>query len=406
VLAPRLVLKHRPPRGRRVTAVTGTGGAAAMVVDRLGVLGANVVAPSDQVIANLAQQGIPVAPVPLTDIPMVQGSGARYTAILSELLASEDSDTVVAVVGSSAQTGPAVITERILEARHRDRKPLAVFLAPRADEGLKLLEENGVAGFRTPESCADCVNAYLNWREPAESFRAEAAAVAAADAWLSEKTDARLNERDSCALFSALGVRAADGVIMTEPGGIGGGAGTFALKILSADIPHKTDAGLVQLNVPAASVRHEAGRLLEAARARLPAARIDGVLVQRMERGLAEVIVGYRRDPEVGAIVMLGVGGVAAELRPSLSVRLAPVSFEEAQHMIEEVPELTLLRGYRNLPRGDCAALARAISAISALAEVRSRTVFEAEINPLIVKAQGEGVVAVDGLVVLEQRDG
>jgi hypothetical protein len=70
--------------------------------------------------------------------------------------------------------------------------------------------------------------------------------------------------------------------------------------------------------------------------------------------------------------------------------------------MIAEVPELRLLAGYRNLPRGDCTALARAVSALSLLAQARSRTVLEAEINPLIVKREGEGVVAVDGLALLE----
>jgi succinyl-CoA synthetase beta subunit len=149
-------------------------------------------------------------------------------------------------------------------------------------------------------------------------------------------------------------------------------------------------------------VRGETERLLEDARARQPGARIDGVLVQRMESGLAEVIVGFRRDPEVGPVVILGAGGVAAELKQSLSVRIAPVRIEEAERKIDEVRELALLRGYRNLPRGDCAALAQAISAMSFLAEVRARTVLEAEINPLIVKREGEGVVAVDGLVVLE----
>jgi succinyl-CoA synthetase beta subunit len=183
---------------------------------------------------------------------------------------------------------------------------------------------------------------------------------------------------------------------------MGGGAGTFALKILSPDIAHKTDVGLVRLAVPAASVRHEAEQLLQDARTRQPAARIDGVLVQRMERGVAEVIVGFRRDPEVGPVVILGAGGVAAELKLSLAVRLAPVSVEEAQRMIDDVRELALLRGYRNLPRGDCAALAQAVSRLSLLAEVRARTVLEAEINPLIVKREDEGVVAVDGLVVLE----
>ncbi|HKA40516.1 MAG TPA: acetate--CoA ligase family protein [Burkholderiales bacterium] len=397
---PRLVLGHRPPRGQRVTAVTGTGGAAAMVVDRLGVLGADVVAPSQRVIANLAAKGVPVAPVPLTDIPMVQGSGARYTAVLSELLASEDSDVVVAVIGSSAQTGSAVITERILKAEHRDRKPLAVFLAPRADEGLRFLEEKGVAGFRTPESCADAVNAYLNWRTPVEPFPIPDSTVAAAETCLAQYQGPRLNERDSCTLFSALGIRAAESVVMREPDSMGGGGGTFALKILSPDIVHKTDAGLVRLDVPAALVRNEAERLLCDARTRQPAARIDGVLVQRMESGVAEVIAGFRRDPEVGPVVVLGMGGVAAELKRSLTVRLAPVSVAEAERMIDEVPELALLRGYRSLPRGDRPALATAISALSLLAALRTRTVLEAEINPLIVRREGNGVVAVDGLVV------
>jgi acyl-CoA synthetase (NDP forming) len=392
-----------------VTAVTGTGGAAAMVVDRLGVLGADVVAPSAQVIANLAARDIPVAPVPLTDIPMVQGSGARYTAVLSELLASEESDAVVAVIGSSSQSSQ-VITDRIIKAGPRGGKPLAVFLAPRADDGLRFLEDNGVAAFRTPESCADSVNAYLNWRAPAAPVAPPPAvlaaverAVAALAAGPSGSDSISLNERDSCAIFSALGIAVADSVVMRDPATLGGGPGSFALKILSPDILHKTDAGLVRLGVPAAMVRGETERLLRDAQAAKPAARIDGVLVQRMESGLAEVIVGFRRDPEVGPVVVLGAGGVAAELKQSRAVRIAPVDVDEAQQMIDEVRELALLRGYRNLPRGDCAALAAAISAMSFLGALR--TVLEAEINPLIVKREGRGVVAVDGLVILAGRD-
>ena len=122
-----------------------------------------------------------------------------------------------------------------------------------------------------------------------------------------------------------------------------------------------------------------------------------------MERGLAEVIVGYRLDPEVGPTVLLGLGGVMAELKRSFSVRLAPVSLETANEMLEEIAELAILRGYRNLPRGDCAALARAVRALSLLACVAGPKVSEAEINPLIVRAEGSGVVAVDGLVVMQQ---
>ena len=118
-----LVTGHKPPLGRRVSVVTGTGGAAAMVVDRLGVLGAEVVGPSPEVIATLAQKDIEVSDAPLTDIPMGRSEGGRYSTILSTLLASDHTDAVVSVIGSSAQN-PQTIIERVLAAEGRDAKPL------------------------------------------------------------------------------------------------------------------------------------------------------------------------------------------------------------------------------------------------------------------------------------------
>ncbi|MGE5523933.1 MAG: acetate--CoA ligase family protein [Rhodospirillaceae bacterium] len=394
---PRLVMGQKPPKQKRVAVVTGTGGAAAMVVDRLGVLGAEVVPPSDEVIANLAAKDIHIAQVPLTDIPMGRSEGGRYTNILSELLASDHCDAVVSVIGSSSRN-PQVLVDRVLSAQHRDRKPLAVFLAPKADDGLVMLEQNGVASFRTPETCADAVNSYLNWRAPAEAPVIGADEVAAARELLSQSKRSRLNERDSCRLFSSLGIEAVDTRVLQAPADCSSMTGPLAVKILSADIPHKTDAGLVKLNVAPADARGEVGRMLDAARSAFPKAKIDGVLVQRMERGVAEVIVGFRRDPEVGPVVLLGAGGIAAELRRSYCVRIAPVTLEQARAMIEEVRELALIRGFRNLPRGDVDGLARAISSMSRIAALQDVT--EAEINPLLVREEGKGVVAVDGLVV------
>jgi len=130
---------------------------------------------------------------------------------------------------------------------------------------------------------------------------------------------------------------------------------------------------------------------------------MNGILVQRMEKGAAEAILGYRRDPQVGPVVVLGVGGVLAEIYRDFAVRIAPVSVEEASRMVEEVKGLAVIRGYRGLPRGDTAALAQAVAAFSQLAALEPR-VAEAEINPLIVKGEGAGVVAVDGLLVLSDN--
>jgi len=302
------------------------------------------------------------------------------------------------VVGSSAQFQPNIAIDPILEAT-RGAKPLAVFCAPQADASLALLAEAGIAGFRTPEACADAIRAWRDWRAPLESPAPDAARIAAARKAIGGKQ--RLNEQEACRAFDALGVPAAQSTVITSPEQAVKLDFPVVAKVLSPDIAHKTDAGGVVVNIPdAEALKHAAASILQRVRLKHPEARMHGILVQRMEKGLAEAILGYKRDAQVGPVVVLGVGGVLAEIYRDFAVRLAPVSVEEAARMVEEVKGLAVIRGYRGLPRGDTAALARAVSAFSQLAILEPR-VAEAEINPLIVKAEGQGVVAVDGLLVL-----
>jgi acyl-CoA synthetase (NDP forming) len=132
-------------------------------------------------------------------------------------------------------------------------------------------------------------------------------------------------------------------------------------------------------------------------RKRLPEAR--RVLVQPMMAGVGEVLAGYRVDPDVGPLVMVAAGGIYTEIYRDRSLRLAPVDAATAAEMIAEVQGLRPLAGYRGKPAGDLAALAEAVAALSQLAA--EPDVIEAEINPLIVREQGHGVVAVDAVVRL-----
>jgi len=395
---PELILGKKPGARHRVAALTTTGGGAAMVVDRLGSLGVEVVPPSDEVVAHLARQKVGITRARLTDLTLAGAKKEIYSAVLNELLASDHCDLVLAVVGSSAQFQPHIAIDPILEASRGD-KPLAVFCAPQADASLALLSEAGIAGFRTPEACADAIRAWRDWRAPLPVPAADAARVASARALLGGKP--RLNEQEACRVFGKLGVPAAPSETITAPEQAVKLDFPVVAKILSPDITHKTEARAVRLNVASGKELAAAcEEILVNARAYKKDARIEGVLVQRMEKGLAEVILGYKRDPQVGPVVVLGVGGVLAEIYRDLALRLAPVTEEEAGRMIEEVKGLAVIRGYRGLPRGDTAALARAVSAFSQLAHLEPR-VAEAEINPLIVRPEGEGVVAVDGLLVL-----
>jgi acyl-CoA synthetase (NDP forming) len=392
---PTLLVGRRPASGKRVAALTTTGGGGGLVVDSLGERRVDIVAPDERVIRALKAKDIAIGSSPLIDLTLAGTNAATYGAVLAELLASPSCDLVVGVVGSSSQFRPDRAVEPIIAATRADpRKPIAVFLTPQADEAFALLHRNRVAAFLSPESCADAVRAYLDWREPRRSDAKppDPGALAAAE---------------SRELLVALGIEhppemridperldEADVSRLTYP---------VVAKIASPDIAHKTEAGGVVLGIRSAEELKEAcARMLATVRSRRPEARIDAIQVQPMEHGLAEVLVGYRRDPQVGPTITVGAGGILAEIYRDVAVRLAPVDHATAHAMIDEVRGLAPLRGYRSLPRGDLDALARAICALSSLAFLES--VVEAEINPLLVKREGEGVVALDGLVVKGER--
>lgn len=396
--APQMIMGFRPPRGKRVAVFTGTGGAAAMVVDRLGLAGIEVVPPPPQVIAQLAARDIHITDAPLTDLPMGKADGPVYPTVIKALYESDHCDVVIAVQGSTATQRPDSVRERVLEAG-RGPKPLASFLGPAAGEALMILQRGGAAGFRTPEACADAVRAYCEWRAPLEHPELDAAQAARLAAALGRVSAATLNERTAAEVLGVLGIPFAPSqVVHSGSDAVSTGFPAVA-KILSADIPHKTEAGGVVLNVAdATQLKTEVDAMLARIRREQPQARLDGVLVQRMEQGIAEVIVGFRRDRDAGPVVMVGVGGILAELGGGHAVRLAPVTLQTARDMIAEVAAFAVLRGYRNKPRGDLEALARVVQALSNLAG--AEIVEEAEINPLLVKP--DGVVAVDALLALK----
>jgi acyl-CoA synthetase (NDP forming) len=381
-------------RPARVAVVTTTGGGAASVVDRLGTLGLEAAAPDEPLRTKLSALGVRVSDSPIVDLTLA-GTSYTYDAVLQALLDSPACDAVLAAVGSSAMFHPQLAVEPILHAP-AGAKPLAAFLTPHAERSLALLAAKGVPAFRTPEACADALAAFFAWRAPRGAVPPQPVA------WppgLPER--GKLDEAQALALFGALGVPVVESAEARGPDYVHALAYPVAVKVRSPDIAHKTESGGVALGIAnAREYGKRVGTMLATVTAAHPAARIDGVLVQRMETGLAEAIAGYRHDPLVGPIVLVGAGGTLAEIYRDYALRLAPVTEEEALAMIGEVKGLATIRGYRGLPRGDVAALARAVAALSRLAFVAGQPVAEAEVNPVIVKR--DGVVAVDGLVVLK----
>jgi acetate---CoA ligase (ADP-forming) len=382
---------------KRVGVVTTTAGGATMVVDPLASRGVTIEPASAATLARLAAAGIEVKPARLVDLTI---AGARYQtmkATLDILTAAPEFDLVLAVIGSSARSQPETTVRPIIDSAGAER-PLAAFIVPEAPEALAMLSRAGVPNFRTPEACADAIAAALS-REPPRPLPARSAAPAASSGPI-------LDELAAGALLDRLGIALAPSVTL-EVGIAEAPPLPFpypvAVKVLCAEIAHKTDVGGVTLGVAdgealLAAIRKIAATVAE----RKPRARVARVLVQPMVSGLGEVLLGYRVDRDVGALVMVAAGGVLTEIARDRSLRLAPIDLATAHEMIAEVRSLIALAGYRGRPTGDLDALAHAIVALSRLADDAS--IAEAEINPLIVRPAGEGVVAVDALVKLARN--
>lgn len=382
-------------RTPRVAVITTTGGGAATVVDNLGVQGLEAATPPPEFVEHMAGRGLKIKPAPVIDLTLAATS-AQYKDLLEQLLLAPWCDAVLSVVGSSAQFHPQLAVKPLVDSHKPADKPLVAFLAPEAVESLALLQQAGVAAFRTPEACADALSGFLRRQAPVQNRTA----LRPFEWPQGLPRTGMLSEYEAGKVLSALGISRPPTVLLDRNEREHGIEYPVVLKICSADIPHKTEVGGVKVGIRDDAELDEAIKtMLASVEAKSPAARIDGLLVQGMASHLLELIVGFRRDPAVGPSIMLGAGGITAELMKDFSVRVAPVDEATAREMIEEVAMTQLIRGYRGLPKGDCEALARLIVSLSRLALAEGVTVEEAEINPVFVSS--DGAIAVDGLIRL-----
>ncbi len=382
-----------PATAGRVGVVTTTGGGAAMAGDQLGIRDVTVQAPSADTLARLAAQGIAVVPGRVIDLTL---AGVKYEvmkAALDILLEAPEFDLVLATIGSSARFQPELAVKPIIDS-FGHRRPLAAMMVPDAPQALAALTAAGVPCFRGPEACADAIAAVFARRTP---VALESPAVIDGDVHRS------LSEAQAYELLDQLGVPHAPAVTapLDKPPATLPFAYPVVAKVCSEHIPHKTEVGGVVLGIQdAAGLADAFATLRHNLAERAPGVPCDTVLVQPMRKGLAEVLVGYRVDADAGPIIMVAAGGIWAEVARDRSIRLAPVDVAGAREMLSEVKMLKAVSGLRGTKKGDLEALAVAVAALSQLALRPELRIREAEVNPLMVMAEGEGVLAVDALVI------
>jgi len=180
----------------------------------------------------------------------------------------------------------------------------------------------------------------------------------------------------------------------------------LVLKIVSPDIPHKTEMGGVMLDVPASEAGAAYEQIVQRVTARAPRAKIDGVLLSPMVKGGTEMILGVQNDPVFGPVVMLGLGGIFVEVLRDVTFRIAPFGIEEAHNMIRELRGAAILEGARGQPPSDIDALAVALSKLSVFVAAQKGQFTSIDVNPLLVRPKGQGAAALDALILTPSAAG
>lgn len=411
-----LATGHRP-RGPRVAILTNGGGIGVLATDALieqrgtlAELAPETVAALDGKLPATWSHGNPVDIV--GDAP-----GSRYADAVTALAADPGIDAILALNCPTAIASSEEAARALIQAWGQRSEPMLVTSwvgAARAEPARRLFAAADIPSYATPEQAVRAFLYLIEYRrsqelltqvppsvpeefapDRARAQRLLAAALADGRAWLTPP--------EVKTLLAAYGIPTVGGSIAATPEAAAAAAralgGKVALKIVSAQIQHKSDVGGVVLDLSRPeTVAAEAAAMLERVRALRPEAHIDGFVVEPMaaRRESWELIVGATQDPQFGPVLLFGQGGTAVEVVRDQSLELPPLNMKLAQALIDRTRVARLLHGYRDRAPADLDALALTLLKVAQLITDHAE-VLELDINPLLADARG--VLALDARV-------
>jgi acetate---CoA ligase (ADP-forming) len=406
--------------GGRVCVYSISGGTGAHMADMVSAAGLELPSLSEDSQEQLHEW---IPPYLRVSNPVDNGGAPvrdwRGPKIIQTMLADPNVDLLLCPITGALPSMANKLCEDLVDAAGKTDKPLfVVWGSPVGTEEAytKTLLESTVPTFRTFTNAVMAAQAYFDHHRFVASYQSALAHPALhpspakkkalpllAPAGVTRSSGQSLSEQDSKALLEAYGITVPKERFATSPTEAAKAAKKIGypvvMKIVSADIPHKSDLGLVSVGVrDEDDARRTYKRLMTTAKMAAPKAKVDGVLVAQLVQGV-ETVVGIARDDLFGPVVMFGLGGVLVEALHDVTFRVPPFTTRDASAMLDELRGGTLLRGVRGQPGVDRAALADVLMKMQRLAVDLSGAVAEVDVNPLL--AGPDGAVAADALVVL-----
>ncbi|MEZ5773830.1 MAG: bifunctional acetate--CoA ligase family protein/GNAT family N-acetyltransferase [Hyphomicrobiaceae bacterium] len=412
--------------GDRLAVVTNGGGAGVLAADRIADLGGRLATLAPGTMAAL-DRALPATWSKGDPVDIIGDAGPeRYRSALEAVLSDPGVDAVLVVncptaIASSEEAAAAVIATIKARAVSGQPKPIvACWLGDSAARSSRVLfAESGIPSFATPENAIEGFMQLVRHARAQDQLMATPAVVDGEESEDGDKVRAiieqalgegrtMLGEDEAKSVLSAYGIPTVPTEVARSPAEVEtiarrllAGEAAVAVKILSPDISHKSDAGGVRLDlVTAEGARIAAEEMVSRISRTLPKARLHGFVVEPMVRrpGAHELIAGMTVDPTVGPALLFGAGGTAVEVVADTRLALPPLDMGLARAQMEHTRVMRLLKGYRDRPPADLDAIAATLVRLGRLVcdhpEIR-----ELDINPLL--ADATGVIALDARIRL-----
>jgi len=383
------------PLARGVAVVSGSGGAGVISADMAARHGVPMPQPGEATTAVL-KSVVPefgAARNPCDPTGQVLSVPESYGKCCQALLDDPQYGVLLCAMSVASRETGGARAKTIGELARSQPKPLAVAWVSEwlQGPGAQAYEADDRVGlFRSLDRAYAAIASWQQWHEPRPDAEPRVSSRQV-DLKFGKKI---LGEREAKAALARYGVRSAPERQAKDVEAAVKAAGELGYPVVvkaDGDLEHKTEAGAVKLDLrDAAAVR--------AACAAMTAAR-NGFLVQPMLKGGVELVVGIKRDPQIGPVLLVGMGGVLVEVLRDTALALAPVGRAEARRMLESLRGFKLLQGYRGAPAADLDAVCDTIARVSEFAADFAAEVEEIDVNPLL--ARPDGAVALDALIVL-----
>ena len=412
-----LIGRPKVPKGPRLAVLTNAGGPGVMATDALVASGGVLAGLSDETIREL-DASLPPHWSRRNPVDVLGDAKSKLVAKGAQILLKDPGvDALLVIITPQAMTNPTAVAREVCAQAASTPKPiLAAWLGGAAmREGTSLLNEAGIPTYTTPEQAVRAFMTLVSYSRNLEilyetpknmrvEFPVDRRELRARFAGVLTGSEGALSESRSKELLASYGIPVTTPVAAAsadEAVRAADAAGyPVVLKILSPDITHKTDVGGIALDLgDAAAVRDAIGSMIKTAARKAPGARLLGVTVQQMVRagdGI-EMILGVKKDPTFGTVVMAGMGGTAAEIYGDRAIGFPPLNERLARRMLDSLRMRPLLSGYRGRPPVAVDRLVDALVRLSYLA-ADFPEVAELDINPLLVTA--DGVIALDARVI------